>query len=508
MQPSAAPESLTDRTVRAAQWHFASGMVGGVFQFAIAALLARLLSPDEFGLVALAMVVIGLASVFGDLGIGTALVQRRGLTERHIRSAFTISAMLGAVMAALLGLGAPLGGVLLSEPRVTPILRALALSFVLQGCSLVAGALLRRRLDFRRLFFIEVGTHVCGYGGAAITLALLGYGVWSLVWGALLQALLACFAQYAATRHSLRPLLGRHELRELLGFGLTASFGGIVNFAAINGDNFIVGRFLGPAALGLYSRAYNLMNLPQTYVSSVMSGVLFPALSEVQGEPDRVRTGFLLATGLTAMVAGPMMAGMVVAAPHLVVMLYGPQWTGSVAPLQILCGAGYFRALYHLGGITAYSAGRVFADVKRQVVYAALVIMGSLLGIRFGITGVAAGVAVAVICMYVLTGHLAMMVTAASWRNYLQVQVAALITTLSTLGLALVVRAGLEALEAPSPVIAIALIATCIGPWGIGMLWKLGEPAYAPLRTKLPPPAARLTILLRRRSGYAPGPQL
>jgi O-antigen/teichoic acid export membrane protein len=506
-RPSAATESLTDRTVRAGRWRLASALVSGLFQFAIAALLARLLSPEEFGLVTLAMVVIGFARFFSDLGIAAALVQRRELTERHIRSAFTISAVLGAAMAALLGFVAPLGGVLLNEPRVTPILRALALSFVVQGCGLVAGAQLRRSLNFRRLFFIDVSAHVSGYGGAAITLALLGYGVWSLVWGALTQALLGCVAQYAATRHPLRPLIGRHELRELLGFGLGASFGGVVNYAAINADNFIVGRFMGAAALGLYSRAYNMMNLPQVYVASVISGVLFPALSEVQGEPDRLRNGFLKATELTAMAAGPVMAGMVVAAPHLVVTLYGPHWTGSIAPLQILCGAGYFRALYHLGGVTAYSAGRVPDALKRQVLYAALVITGSLVGIRFGITGVAAGVAVAVVCMYVLTGQLAMRVTAASWGSYLRSQVAAAITTLSTLILALMIRAGLEAFEAPSPLIAIALIAACMGAWSVGILWKLGEPAYAPLRAKLPPVAAQLTIRLRSGTRLAPESQ-
>jgi PST family polysaccharide transporter len=503
MRSGTAPESLTDRTVRAGQWRLAAAMVGGLFQFAIAALLARLLSPDEFGLVALAMVVIGFARIFGDLGIASALVQRRALTERHLRSAFTVSAMLGAALAGLLSFAAPLGGVLLNEPGVTPILRALALSFVFQGFSLVAGAQLRRCLDFRSLFFIEVGTHVCGYGCAAITLALLGYGVWSLVWGALLQALLACFARYAVARHSLRPLLGKHELRDLLHFGFGASFGSVVNYAATNGDNFIVGRFMGAISLGLYSRAYNMMNLPQVYVASVFSGVLFPALSEVQGEPDRLRRGFLTATGLTAMVAGPVMAGMAVAAPHLVVTLYGPQWTGTVAPLQILCGAGYFRALFHLGVITVQSAGRVYDDLKRQILYAALVIMGSLVGIRFGITGVAAGVAVAVVCMYVLTAHLAMSVTSASWRSYLQVQIAAMITTLSTLGLAVIIRAGLEALETPSPIIALALIAGCLGPWGVGMLWKLGEPAYAPLRAKLPALAVQLAIRLRSGTRFA-----
>src|SRR5947207_7214842 len=267
-------ESLTDRTTRAAQWRLAGSLVGAVSQFVVGVLLARLLPPSDFGVMALAFVVLGLARLFGDLGIGSALVQRATLSDRHVRSAFTFSVLLGIATAAMMTAVAPLGAVVLGDPNVTPVLRVLAAGFALGGPAVVAGALLRRRLDFRRLFFIDAASYLLGYGGVAVSLAVLGYGVWSLVWGGLLQGLLAASAQLAAVRHSARPLLARRELADLLHFGLGAHVSGCVNYIALNGDNLVVGRCLGATSLGLYSRAYTLMNLPYTYTASVMSTVL------------------------------------------------------------------------------------------------------------------------------------------------------------------------------------------------------------------------------------------
>ena len=128
-----------------------------------------------------------------------------------------------------------------------------------------------------------------------------------------------------------------------------------VGYVALNVDNFVVGRWIGAASLGLYSRAYSLMNLPHTFFASVMMNVLFPAFSQVQGDPARLGRVYLLVTQLTAMVAAPAMGTLAIAAPHLVQSVYGPQWAGAVIPLQILCGVGYFRAVYHVGGVVVRS---------------------------------------------------------------------------------------------------------------------------------------------------------
>jgi PST family polysaccharide transporter len=372
------------------------------------------------------------------------------------------------------------------NPSVTSVVRVLSWQFALGGVAVVTGALLRRRLDFRRQFFIESASYLLGYAGVAASLALRGFGVWSLVWGGLVQTLVASAAQVAVVRHALRPLFARRELAELLHFGFGSAVSASVNYVALNSDNFVVGRWIGAASLGLYNRAYALMNLPFTYASAVMSSVLFPAFAQVQGEPPRVRRAYLLLTQLTAMVAASAMGTMAVVAPHFVRALYGPRWTGAVLPLQILCVAGYFRALYHLGGVVAQSVGRVYGELRNQTVYAALVIGGALIGSRFDLPGVAVGVSGAILFMFLATGQLALSATGTPWRLYLQVQAGAMVTAGVTCSVALLVRLVMESRQASSVAITIVVLAAAAVPWSIGMLRLLREPDFAPLRERLP----------------------
>ncbi len=490
--------SLTSRTARAAQWRFANSAVAAGSRFAVGVLLARLLPPADFGVVALAFIVLGLAAPFGELGIGGAVVQRTGLTERHVRTGFTLAVLLGLAMTSVLALTAPLGAWLLRDPRVTAVLRVTSLGFALQSFSVVAGALLRRRLDFRRLFIIDTCSFVLGYGGVAVTLALLGYGVWSLVVGGLAQGLIAGCALLAVARHPLRPLLARRELKELLNFGLGASLSSFLNYIALNSDNFVVGRWMGAASLGLYGRAYSLMSLPHTYAASAISGVLFPAFAQVQADKARLKRAYLLATQLTAMLTASAMVTLAVAAPHLIRGLYGPRWIGVVVPLQILCLAGYFRALYHLGGMVAQSVGRVYSEMWRQAVYSVLVIAGALLGTRHGLWAVAAGVGLAILYMFIASGQLALSVTGTSWRTYLRVQVGALAVAFITCIFALGTRLMLESTHAASGIIGIAILAAAAIPSAIGMAWNLAQPAYQPLRSGLPAWCVRAVEVLGR----------
>jgi hypothetical protein len=153
------------------------------------------------------------------------------------------------------------------------------------------------------------------------------------------------------------------------------------------------------------------MSLPHSYVANVMSAAMFPAFAKLQGEPSQVRRGYLLLTKLTATIAAPSMVTLAIVAPHIVSSLYGPQWSGVIVPLQILAMGGYFRALYHLGGVVAQSHGQVYSELRRQIVYASLVIGGASVGSPYGLPGVAAGVSVATLFMFIAMAHLALRIT-------------------------------------------------------------------------------------------------
>jgi O-antigen/teichoic acid export membrane protein len=246
--------SLTQRTINAARWRSASMFLQGVVQFAIGVALARLLPPEDFGLAALALVVVGFVQTLAEMGLSSAVVHRQPLSERHIQAAFTLSVAFAAVLTAgLFGL-APYAAEVFRNPLLSAVLRAESPLFILMMLGMTARALLRRALDFRRLFLIEVGSYLAGYALVAMTLALLGFGVWSLVWGVLVQWGLAACLSLALSPHRLRPLWAVEETRELLAYGLAATLNALINHAARNADSLVIGRWLGASALGLYTR--------------------------------------------------------------------------------------------------------------------------------------------------------------------------------------------------------------------------------------------------------------
>jgi O-antigen/teichoic acid export membrane protein len=489
--------NLSVRAASATQWRFAGSAVSALSQLGIGVLLAHLLTPADFGLSALAYVVLGLARPLCDLGVGSAVIQRTELTDRHVRVAFTLSVLFGIAIASTIALTAPLAARVMRDPEVAGVMRTLAIGFAIGGTAVVAGALQKRNLDFEQQFAIDVSSYIVGYGGVTVVLALTGHGVWSLVWGGLAQTLLASCAQLAVVRHSVLPLLARREMRDLMKFGFGSAMNACVNYVALNADNFIVGRSIGVAGLGLYSRAYNLMNLPAAYGANIMSSVMFPALAQVQQDAGRVRRAFLLLTRLTAMIAAPAMCVLALVAPYLVRTVYGPKWGGVVLPLRILCAAGYFRALYHLGGVVAQSVGRVYAELQNQIVYAVLVIAGAVVGSRYGLSGVAVGVSVAILYMFIATGRLALNVTGATLQQYVGVQVGALATAGVACCVALATRFMLERSRASGGLITLAILGTAAVPWAVGLMWTLGAPGCEALIARLPWPCARLILMLR-----------
>ena len=312
-------ESLTRRATRAAQWRFAGSVIGAALQFAGSVILARLLTPRDFGTVMLASLVLGLAQLLGKLGIGSAVIQRPVLTERHVQTAFTLSVLVGVATASLIVAIAPIVAAVMTDadpliPNPAHAVARIRLGRRVDGGGRLAASQSRFQETVLRRDRQLRGRVRCGDESGHSRL-------WPLETSSTAaspQACLATMALMALVRHSLRPLLGRSELRDLFGFGIGATLSGFVNYVALNADTFIVGRWNGLAGLGLYSRAYSLMNTPFTHVSSVMSSVLFPALAKVQTQPERMQRAYLLVTQLTAMVAGPVMAVMAITAPHLV----------------------------------------------------------------------------------------------------------------------------------------------------------------------------------------------
>lgn len=447
-----ADQDLRERTVAGISWRFLTVVIQFVLQFGVGVLLARLLPPEDFGLVGLALIVIGFGRIVNDLGLAESIIQRDELSERHVRVGFTCSVVLGLGLAALMYGIAPVAATFLGDLRVTPLLRFIGITFFFSGFGVIGEALLRRKLHFKQLMVVELISYGLGYGGVAIALALNGFGEWSLAWGHLVQKILNSLLAYGAVRHSIWPLLARREFMQLAGFGAGSSLLKIFNYVALQGDYFVIGRVLGAGPLGLYTRAYQLMQKPLNYTGHVLSSVLFPAVSRIQHQQERVKAVYGKAISITTMIVLPSMIMLVVLAPEIVIGLYGEKWSGTIIPLQVLAGFGIFRTTYHIAGAFVKARGFIYRLFFLQVIYAGSVIGGAWLGAIYGgINGAALAVGLAIVVMYLLVVTTANIITTTRVSVFLKMHLPAIIVSTPTLILGLASRwlflyAGLPAL--------------------------------------------------------------
>ena len=443
-------------------WRFLSESSTFVLRLFVTIILARLLPVDAFGLLTLVMIVMNLAYRVSQIGMAPAIIQRKELTKTHVRVAFTVSILSGIVISAAIWVSAPAVAAIFRNDAVTPLLRFISLSFLFSSFSSISAALLERSLNYRRLFLVELTSYSIGYALVGIILAVSGGGVWALAWATVVESVLRAGLLFTASPHSLRPSLARTEARQLLNFGVGSSLSRLANYAALNGDYFVVGRWLGAVDLGLYSRAYQLISLPMYQFSSVISLVLFPVYSRMQDDTAALRRAYIASVFSSAIIVLPLLTMLAIAAPEVMAGVFGPQWTGATAPLQILCLGGVFHSIYNLGDSLARAKGAVYLKFGCHAVYATCVIVGSIIGTRFGINGVAIGVVVALSVIYLLLGKLSIHLTKSTWREFFLAQLPGVVFAGAIAAFALPVTFMLRTIQLPSLVILAATVAVSL----------------------------------------------
>ena len=425
---------LARRTVRGIVWtSLATAMQAGS-QLVALVILARFLSPRDFGVLNASLIVLGFSTIFSQLGVGPAIVQRPVLTDRHLRVAFTISLFFSLVTTAAVMLAAPLVAAFFKLPELTRVMRVIALLFVVAGGATVAESLAQRQLRFRWLAGVDVVAFATGFVIVGTSLAWLGYGAWALIDAQLTAGVLRGVILLVGQRHPKRPLLERRVLGELFYFGSGFTLARIGNYLAGQGDNLVVGRCLGAAALGLYGQAYQLMTAPAQLLGQVFDRVLFPAMAQVQLETDRLRHAYSSGVAAVAVVVLPLSVVLAVLAPEIVVVVLGPTWAGVVAPFRIFALGMIFRTSYKISDSLARATGAVFRRAWRQALYAALVVTGAWIGQRWGLAGVALGVLVAIAANFLVMAQLSLRLTGMRWAELAALHVPAVVLA-GTLGL-------------------------------------------------------------------------
>ena len=375
--------TLRHRVLAGVMWNSVARVVQQTMQFALSVILARLLLPDDFGAVGMIMVVITFMAMFAEAGFASALVQRTDISELHTDSVFWFSAASGLVLSGILFVGSPLVAAFYHEPILSPMTRGLSPVFILSTVGLVPAALMQRRLQFHVIARISlVATVISGVTG--VTLALLGAGVWSLVVMYLISFLVSTLLNLICSGWKPGRAFSLAALKELWGFTGNVLGFNFVNYWARNADSMLVGRFLGSAALGYYSRAYGLMLMPITQIISVVSNVMFAALSTIKEDKVRVKRIYLRALNLISFLTFPLMVGLLILAEPFVLTVFGEPWSGMIQVLRILAVVGLLQSLVNPTGWLYLSQGRTDWYFRWGLVNAAVVVAAIAGGILFG----------------------------------------------------------------------------------------------------------------------------
>jgi len=386
--------NLTTKAVRGLGWAGVSQVIRLLLQFGIMALLARLISPKEFGLIAMVVVFTNLVSVFSDFGLTAALVQHKELTEKHLSSSFWLNIIAGLILCLIMIGAAPAIARFYNEPKLTFITMTLGATFFISSFGIVQMAIFTRQLDFKNLAIVEI-TAVVISGTITVILALAGFGVWSLVWQQVIFSFATVVFLWLFSKWRPEFSFQWQRIKELLGFGLNLTGFNLLNYFHRNMDHLLIGRFLGSAPLGFYDLAYRVLLFPLGNISSAIGRVMFPTLSIIQGDKAKVRYAYLQATRYIAMVSFPLMLGLAILAPQFVPAIFGPQWGRSVLLVQILALVGLVQSIGTTVGWIYQSQGRTDILFRWGLFSVVIFAAAFIIGLRWDVEGLTIAYAIA-----------------------------------------------------------------------------------------------------------------
>ena len=474
-------------------WKVASQVFRQLARVAVVVILARLLTPAEYGLAAMVLVFSALVLIFADLALGAALVQRRELSEADRSTVFWTSAGMGVLFTlAGIAMSWPIAA-FYGEPEVQPLFAVLSISFLVTALGTTQSALLNRDMRFRNLELRMMAGTVVG-GTAGIVVAAAGGGAWAIIVQQLGIAAASTALLWAFSSWRPRFTYSVESFRSLAGFSANVFGTRVLFYANRNLDNLLIGRFLGPAGLGAYAIAYNVMLMPLARVAQPIVEVLFPAMSRIQDDRPRMAAMWLRANRMIGAITIPAMTGLIIVAPEFVATLFGERWSEATPVIQILAWVGLLQSLQRLNSSVLQACDRTGTLLRYSIVVLVASVVAFVVGLHWGIVGVAAGYAVS----STLVEPYYTWLTA----RVLEVRLVEFLRTLAgvaqaTLGMAAVVLGAKLWVVSPSLPAGVRLL----------ILVALGAGTYLALAAwRAPELRADVRGLRRRRSAAAPQP--
>lgn len=463
--------SLKQSAVSGVRWSSVAQIVRQIMQFLTTAVLARLLSPSDFGLVGMATVITGFIGIFNDLGTSSAIIQRKQISDSLVSTIFWVNVIIGILASLILLVCAPLVAIFYREPRVTEVLMVLALTFIISGFSIAHKAILEKKIAFRILAKIEIISVILG-SITGISSAFLGLGVWSLVVQTLVFVSSTSILLWLTSQWKPQFVFCLSDLREVSSYSLNLTGFSVFNYFVRNADYILIGRFLGSQDLGYYTLAYRLMLYPLQNVSSVIGRVMFPVLSQVQDDNVKFRSVYLKAIATISLIVFPLMTGFCVLAEPFILVVFGQQWRPVIILLIILSPLGMIQSLATTVGHIYNAKGRTGWLFIWGIVTGFLAIIAFIIGLHWGIIGVASAYAIYYIFLvsypcFAIPFRLIELPMSEFGLLILRPLVASLLMSIAILGIKILLPATLASIWILAILVLVGIISYLFASWWI-----------------------------------------
>lgn len=395
--------SLKHRTISGIKWTMAASVVQRIISFGTTVILARILSPADFGLFALAFVMIDGFGIFKSLGFDSALVRRKDEDiEKACNTAFFLIPAMGMILFVILFFFAPIGARFLNNPQVSPIIRTLALVFVISTFGKVPQTILYRDMKFKYKSIGEVSASIT-YCAVALVLALNKFGVWSLVAAYIVKTIVQVSIEWFFSGWKPKFEFDKVIAWDMFHFGKYVLGGGIVWFLYSNLDNIVVGKLLGVTMLGYYAIAMNVSTFLSQYLLDRVGFIMYPAYSKIQEDPEDVKRVMLKVLKYVSIILFPFSFGLFIFAPDILRLVFGAKWLPATNILRILAFVGMLRGMGSVIWPIFAARGKAKADFQVNLVQVAVFfVLVVPLAMQFKLIGVGAAVLLSSLASFVI----------------------------------------------------------------------------------------------------------
>lgn len=388
--------SLTESVLRGGVWIFSLRILNNALAFVRKIVLARLLTPNDFGLMGVAVLAMATLETFSETGIHAALIRKKENITDDLDTAWSITALRGAVIFLILVAAAPWVADFFHSRDAVAVIRVIGLSALVAGLRNIGLIHFQKELQFRKQFLYEF-TATLTTIIVSVSLAFLLRSVWALVWGSLAAAAVRLVSSFVLHPYRPRLRINRQKAGELLGFGKWLFFSGVLVFLINQGDDMFVGKMLGVASLGFYQLAFFISNTPSTEVTNIVAHITYPAYSRINAEIDRMRSSYRKVLLFTMTLSMPLAGAILVLSEDFVRLFLGDKWLPVVSPIHILVFAGLIRSVAATTGPIFKAIGHPHKDAFWQSIrFAVLAVLIYPFTQQWGIEGVCAAVLISI----------------------------------------------------------------------------------------------------------------